>query len=75
MIILLNKGAKKEQVELILETVEKQNLSAFYIPNENAIAIIETNLSVQVSPELIKVLPGVKKILTDYNLNNNRMVN
>ncbi len=75
MIILLNNKAKKEQVDLILETLDRQNLSAFYIPNENAIAIIETNLSVEVSPELIKTLPGVEKILVDYNMTNRKIVN
>jgi hypothetical protein len=75
MIILLNNKAKKEQVDLILETLDKQNLSAFYIPNENAIAIIETKLSVAVSPELIKTLPGVEKILLGYNANNRKIVN
>ncbi len=75
MIILLNNKAKKEQIDLILETLDKQNLSAFHIPNENAIAIIENNLSVEVSPELIKTLPGIDRVLVDYNMNSGKIVN
>ncbi|GEM_PF-5523869 len=75
MIILMNREAKKNDIDLVLETLEKQNYIPFYIKNENAISSIETPKSVDLSLDLIKNLPGIDKIF-DFGIGNRlRLVN
>jgi hypothetical protein len=73
MIILMNKNANKEQVNLLVETLERQNLLPIYIKKENAISALPMKNSVDISSRLIMNLPGIEKII-DYS-SDSKMVN
>ena len=73
MIILMNKNAKKEQINLLVETLENQNLLPIYIKNENAISALQMKNSVDISTNLIMNLPGIDRIV-NYS-NESKMVN
>ena len=54
MIILMNKQAERNQINLVMETLKKQNLIPIYIEKENAISTIKTNsLSFNSSPPFL----------------------
>jgi hypothetical protein len=63
MIILMNKGAKKEQISLVLNTLESQDILPIYIKAENAISALPMKQSVDISAHLLKNLPGIEKII------------
>ena len=75
MIILMNQKAEKSQINLVMETLSKQNLVPIYIEKEHAISTIQTNFSVDISPQLIKTLPGIEKIIESSVNTTTRIVN
>ncbi len=75
MIILMNKKAEKAQVNLVMDTLKKQNLIPIYIEKENAISTIKTNLSVDVSSQLIMNLPGIERVIESSMTGHSKIVN
>ena len=72
MIILMNKGAKKEQVNLVVSTLRSQDMLPIYIKNENAISVLPTKKSVDISTHLLMNLPGIDRIIV---LSESKIVN
>ncbi len=66
MIILMSKTANREQVNLLVETLEKQNMLPIYIEKEHAVSALQMKNSVDISSRLIMNLPGIDKII-DYS--------
>ena len=75
MIILMNKKAERNQINLVMETLKKQNLIPIYIEKENAISTIKTNLSVDISSQLIMNLPGIERVIESAMTGHSRIVN
>jgi hypothetical protein len=64
MIILMNKKAKPEQIDLVVETLKGSlNAVPIYVEREHAISVLPLKEDVTLSSKLLTNLPGIEKII------------
>jgi 3-deoxy-7-phosphoheptulonate synthase len=63
MLVVMEAGARPEQIEAIVRHVEKMGLKAHPIPGANRTAIGITGAQGTADPEILETFPGVKEVI------------
>src|SRR5881409_3078344 len=63
MLVVMDAGARPEQIEAIVRHVEKMGLKAHPIPGANRTAIGITGAQGATDPEILETFPGVKEVI------------
>jgi 3-deoxy-7-phosphoheptulonate synthase len=63
MLVVMEAGARPEQIEAIVRHVEKMGLKAHPIPGANRTAIGITGAQGAADPEILETFPGVKEVI------------
>src|SRR5437667_741066 len=63
MLVVMEAGARPEQIEAIVRHVERMGLKAHPIPGANRTAIGITGKQGAADPEILETFPGVKEVI------------
>src|SRR5438132_4406545 len=63
MLVVMDAGARPEQIEAIVRHVERMGLKAHPIPGANRTAIGITGAQGTADPEILETFPGVKEVI------------
>ena len=63
MLVVMEAGARPEQIEAIVRHVERMGLKAHPIPGANRTAIGITGAQGGADPEILETFPGVKEVI------------
>src|SRR5437016_2435321 len=63
MLVVMEAGARPEQIEAIVRHVERMGLKAHPIPGANRTAIGITGTQGAADPEILETFPGVKEVI------------
>src|SRR5205814_2537432 len=63
MLVVMEAGARPEQIEAIVRHVEKMGLKAHPIPGAHRTAIGVTGAQGAADPEILETFPGVKEVI------------
>jgi 3-deoxy-7-phosphoheptulonate synthase len=63
MLVVMDAGARPEQIKAVIHHIEKMGLKAHPIPGANRTAIGITGASQKADPEVLENFPGVKEVI------------